>query len=466
MSVRSTMGETMEASVVVNTYNRAQSLERLLPSLEHLTDVRFEVVIVNGPSTDETDSVIDQYRGRVKIVRCATANLSRSRNIGIAAAAGEVVVFIDDDALPATVTWLRQLVDVFNQDDDGHVGAAGGASIHRDTGWCEFDGGWTSDYAEQLFTDQPLPLDEDPTRWYRRTVGNNSAFRRSALVAIGGFDERFAYYLDEADVCVRLARAGYRTVYLENCPVRHYPASSPLGQPFIRNRRLIALSDTYFCLKNGRDRLPRRIAETLRRAPRKHFFRELRTFAEDGRISRPRLWRLRCDWLLGVVQGLVLGLLTPRETARLGDQPAPLSALGHQRRDRTLSVCLLARRIPPDPHAGGIGRYTYDLARGLHQLGHRVTVITEDATPVRHHGLEFRILGVSPGSPPKELRRTPVLACNLGYAASVLDRYRQLVADEGPFDVVHATNWASTPWASRSATLHRWLSCLSRHSST
>ena len=194
-------------------------------------------------------------------------------------------------------------------------------------------------------------------------------------------------------------------------------------------------------MKNGRDRLPRRIAETLRRAPRKHFFRELRTFAEDGRISRPRLWRLRCDWLLGVVQGLVLGLLTPRETARLGDQPAPLSTLGHQRRDRTLSVCLLARRIPPDPHAGGIGRYTYDLARGLHQLGHRVTVITEDATPVRHHGLEFRILGVSPGSPPKELRRTPVLASNLGYAASVLDRYRQLVADEGPFDVVHATNW-------------------------
>ena len=162
MSVRSTMGETMEASVVVNTYNRAQSLERLLPSLEHLTDVRFEVVIVNGPSTDETDSVINQYRGRVKIVRCATANLSRSRNIGIAATAGEVVVFIDDDALPATVTWLRQLVDVFNQDNDGHAGAAGGASIHRDTGWCEFDGGWTSDYAEQLFTDQPLPLDETP----------------------------------------------------------------------------------------------------------------------------------------------------------------------------------------------------------------------------------------------------------------------------------------------------------------
>ena len=441
MRVGNEMRRPMAASVIVNTYNRARSLERLLPSLEHLTGVRFEVVIVNGPSTDDTDRVLDRYHGRVKIARCPTANLSRSRNIGIAAAAAEVVVFIDDDALPAEVTWLSQLVDVFERDGDGQVGASGGASIHRDTAWCEFEGGWTSDYAEQSFTERSRPLGEDPARWYRRTVGNNSAFRRSALVAIGGFDERFRYYLDEADVCLRLARSGYRTVYLENCPVRHYAAVSPLGQPFIRDRRLIAVSDTYFCLKNGNDRLPRRIFETLRRAPRKHFVRELRGLAEEGRISTAKVWRLRFDWLRGVVQGLVLGLLAPRATARLHASPVPLQPFGLQHPDRKLSICLLSRKIPPDPHAGGIGRYTYDLARGLHQLGHRVTVMTEHATPLQHHGLKFQIAGVPPGSPPKDLRRTPVLASNLGYAESVFARYRQLVADEGPFDVVHATNW-------------------------
>ena len=67
---------------------------------------------------------------------------------------------------------------------------------------------------------------------------------RQKLLAIGGFDEHFPYYLDEADVCLRLARAGYETVYLPDAPVRHYPAMSPIGPPFIRNRRLIARSDT------------------------------------------------------------------------------------------------------------------------------------------------------------------------------------------------------------------------------
>jgi glycogen synthase len=194
---------TLTASIVVNTYNRARSLERLLPAFDHLDGARFEVVVVNGPSTDDTEAVLAEYGSRLKVARCHTPNLSRSRNIGIEAAAGDVVVFIDDDAIPAEPAWLARLLEIFDRDIDGRIGAAGGASIHRDTDWTEFAGGWTSDFAEQRFTDLPDVAAETgrgrrarrsrASTWYRRTVGNNSAFRRSALVAIGGFDEHFPY---------------------------------------------------------------------------------------------------------------------------------------------------------------------------------------------------------------------------------------------------------------------------------
>jgi len=434
----------MTASIVINTYNRASCLERLLPSLTRLEGPPFEVVVVNGPSADHTAEVLARHADRIKVVSCDTANLSRSRNLGIAAAAGDIVVFIDDDALPADAGWLQGLVAVFEGDAGDRIGAAGGPSIHRDTEWTEFAGGWTSDYAEQRFTDQPPAGDVDPLRWCRRTVGNNSAFRRSALVEIGGFDEHFAYYLDEADVCLRLVRAGYEVAYVERAAVRHYPAASPLGEPFIRNRRLIARSDAYYCLKNGADVLPIRILKTLRLAPRKHFVRELQGLGDEGRISRSDLVRLRKQCRRGTIQGLGLGLFSRRATPlEASEPPAFVAFQGHSEGggQEPLSIALLSRRIPPDPHAGGVGRYTSDLACGLHELGHRVTVITESDVPVRRERLGFEILGVTPGAPSRLLGQSPVLAQNLAYADAVL-RCLQARANAGDrFDVIHASNW-------------------------
>jgi glycogen synthase len=435
----------LTASIVVNTYNRARCLERLLPSLDHLSSVRFEVVVVNGPSTDDTETVLSRSASRIKVARCETPNLSRSRNIGIRAAAGDIVIFIDDDALPADAMWLERLLTVFEHDVECRLGAAGGASLHRDSDWPEFAGGWTSDYGEQRFTEQPA--DDEPSleptsdRWFRRTVGNNSAFRRSALVEIGGFDEHYPYYLDEADVCVRLARAGYRTAFIDAAAVRHYPASSPIGPPFIRNRRLIARSDTYYALKNGADPLPMRIVRTLALAPQKHFVRELPALVEEGRISGGDLWRLRAQVARGVAQGLILGLTTGRATPLTGEAPPALVPYQQGEPARRLSICLLSRRLPPDPHAGGVGRYTYDLARGLHERGHRVTIVTESDVALHREGLHFDIVGIRPAPLTPGLAQTPVLAQNLAYAESVLTYFQAQERAGRPFDVVHATNW-------------------------
>lgn len=427
----------LTASIVINTFNRARALERLLPSLAQLEGV-FEVIVVNGPSTDDTSDVLARHAHALKILACPVANLSRSRNLGIAAAAGDIVVFIDDDALPGDRAWLTKLLAAFNGDGAAWVGAAGGPSLHRDGDWPEFAGGWTSDYAEQQFADGVV---RGGDRWARRTVGNNSAFRRSALIAIGGFDEHFAYYLDEADVCLRLKRAGYETLYVPEAPVRHYPAMSPIGPPFIRNRRLIARSDTYYCLKNGADGWFTRLWTTLRKAPTKHFVTEVPELVTEGRLQPHEARAIRWQWLRGVAEGLRLGLTAARELPLTGAEPPPFVPYPQTDAGARLSIALCARRIPPDPQAGGVGRYTYDLARGLFERGHDVTLITESTVPVARVGLGFAVVGVREAAPGAGLSQAPVLASNLAYAEAVGRYVRERQRGDAPFDVVHATTW-------------------------
>ncbi|MGH9161087.1 MAG: glycosyltransferase family 2 protein, partial [Vicinamibacteraceae bacterium] len=141
----------MRLSIVINTYNREAYLRRLLATLDHLTDCELEVIVVNGPSTDGTASLLEEWKRRIKVVDCPTRNLSHSRNLGIAAAAGDVVAFIDDDALPVDAAWGARYVDLFARDAEGHVGATGGPVWHHDTPWKEFEAGLTSDYGFQVF---------------------------------------------------------------------------------------------------------------------------------------------------------------------------------------------------------------------------------------------------------------------------------------------------------------------------
>lgn len=64
---------------------------------------------------------------------CPTRNLSASRNLGVEAAAGEIVVFIDDDALPSDEHWLVLYEETLEVEDLNRAGEMGGAVRCRDT---------------------------------------------------------------------------------------------------------------------------------------------------------------------------------------------------------------------------------------------------------------------------------------------------------------------------------------------
>ena len=186
-------------------------LARTIKALQQQDYPSFELIVVSdqfdppGTELDLRHLFFDQ------------ANIAAARNAGLIAAGGDIIAFCDDDSAPEP-TWLERLVQPF---ENKNVGMAGGYVLGRNG---------------IEFQSKPLEIDAEgndgnevfdtgiysPTAGRAlKTTGTNCAFRRAALREIGGFDPAFHYYLDEADVNWRLARAGWHGAVAAEALVHH-----------------------------------------------------------------------------------------------------------------------------------------------------------------------------------------------------------------------------------------------------
>ena len=206
-------------SIVIATDGRAAAVAELLESLPFLEGPPFEVCIVRGPTEDGIADVLETWRGRIKTACNPIRNLSVSRNIGIALAAGEIIAFLDDDAIPET-DWLVDLAEAFQ---DPAVACAGGVNRDRTGSGLQY-GYATANRMGQARWDHTRPADDLCTPGapdFPYTQGTNTAIRRCDLELLGGFDEEYEFYLDETDLCCRLVDAGRLIRQLPRAYVHH-----------------------------------------------------------------------------------------------------------------------------------------------------------------------------------------------------------------------------------------------------
>jgi len=431
-------------SVVVNTYNRAASLRLTLDGLSRLDYPCFEVVVVNGPSTDDTEAVLTDYQGRIKTAQCLERNLSRSRNVGIALAAAPIVAFIDDDAYPDPA-WLDHLAAAYGDDE---VAGAGGP-VYDHTG-AEFQ---TRYIISNRVGGSILTYETNPSAWinvpgarsFGRLIGTNSSFRRDRLIEIGGFDEEFEYFLDETDVCLRLIDAGYVIRQLDDGLVYHkFLPSDIRGETRVARDRYAVLKNTcYFALKNARAGssffdLCAGLADFVE-AQRGDILGNI----EMGFLAPCDLDKFEADVPRAFDAGwqhFLAGGPKTRSAAWFDQRqqpfvPFPIRRVSAQR----LHVALISQDYPPGL-LGGIGRITHILATGLAEAGHVVRVLT---TGAGHNRVDLedgvwvhRIVATSHPAP--GLVEVPQALWD--HAASVLDELHRIDRDR-PIDVVQAPNW-------------------------
>jgi GT2 family glycosyltransferase len=218
----------VEISVVVATYNRRDSLKRLLGSLfeQTLSPARFEVIIVSDGSTDGTADLVRELslsRENLKILELEHGGPGAARNAGARAACGRYLAFTDDDCVPSK-DWLEQLLTVFER--TGAVGVQGRTTTDR--------------LARTPLTHQMEVL----SPWLTAIPTCNAAYRKSAFDRVGGFDEAFPFaHNEDADLAWRLEEVG-KTVFAPEVHVVH----PPRRDRFLKRARWVRFLESEFLL--------------------------------------------------------------------------------------------------------------------------------------------------------------------------------------------------------------------------
>jgi GT2 family glycosyltransferase len=229
-------GAPARVSVVFVTRDRRAELAAALAAVEGARPPAAEVLVVDNGSTDGTRELLAaRYPGVRVLPQTANLGVARGRNVGIAAAAHECVVCIDDDAVPTDPAFLAPLVRRLEAEDDvavvaGRVvDAARGVTLRHE-------------FPRRGLSPREVEREQDVAYF----VGCAFAVRRGAFLAVGGFYERLHYGLEELDLAYRLLEAGWRLRYAPDFVVRHgvgAAAGRGAGWHFhlMRSRVLVAL---------------------------------------------------------------------------------------------------------------------------------------------------------------------------------------------------------------------------------
>jgi len=208
------------ASVLIASHGRPGHLVRALRFIAQSDHPALEVVVA-ADAAGLGALAAAGFAGRIKTREVAVANISVARNAALALAGARIVAFIDDDAVPEP-GWARALAAALA---DPRRVAAGGRVRRR--------GGWEAEAppvaVNALGADHPLgrwadvaagTLAAPAPGLVAKLQGINCAFRADALRAAGGFDPAFAYFLDDADICRRLAARG-TIAFVPGAEVQH-----------------------------------------------------------------------------------------------------------------------------------------------------------------------------------------------------------------------------------------------------
>lgn len=310
------------ASVIVCTLNRRELLADCLASLvgQQVPMSEYDVFVVDNGSTDGTRHQVAEWTTRAPNIRFVMepgTGLARARNAGLRAAGGEVVAFLDDDAV-ASKGWLAAVLHAYDRWPG--VAAVGGPV---ELVWPKRPPAWLSSSFHTWYSGLDLGSEARLLRESEIPFGTNMSLRRDA-VPHGGFALELGHrgrhlgYNDEVELFARLRGDGHEIAYEPAAVVRHRVLPARLSPAWmIRRAYAQGRSDAVLeALSGGRAPLGtnspgsvafRAIARGWRRAIR-------RMMGSDNKPSQLMVEAVRRAQLLGYL--IASYRLSPSHNAR------------------------------------------------------------------------------------------------------------------------------------------------------
>ncbi len=203
------LAESPMVSVVICAYNAERTMRPCLESLRTIDYPNYEVVIVDDGSRDSTAEIAMDFP-EYRLIRQPNKGLSIARNVGMQAARGEIIAYTDSDCV-VDPHWLTLMVRTMT--GSNFDGCGGPNYAPHEEGWV------AGAVAASPGAPCHVLVGDDKAE---HLAGCNMMFRKSALLAIGGFDAQFTAAGDDVDICWRLIDAGYSVGFCPAAFVWHF----------------------------------------------------------------------------------------------------------------------------------------------------------------------------------------------------------------------------------------------------
>lgn len=226
------MAASIRCSIIIPCFNRVDRTIECWRALQEtqVANIPVEVIFIDNGSTDGTSEFLAKTSPAIVIRNEENLGFSKANNQGAARARGDVLIFLNNDTIPAQ-GWLEPLLDLLSKPEIGIVGSKliypDGRIQHAGIIVRERIAGKT-----QLVCDHIHRLSRHDAPWvnverdYQAVTGACLAIRRETFRKLGGFDEEFFNGYEDLDLCFRAREAGLRVVYCPRSLVVHYESSS------------------------------------------------------------------------------------------------------------------------------------------------------------------------------------------------------------------------------------------------
>lgn len=222
----------LSSSVIIASYRRPQHLAKCLEGIARQIVPADEVIVVwqadDWGTRDLCEQLSPTLEGRLKLLHCSIAGIVPAENEGLKCARGEIIAFIDDDAI-APGSWLSKHLEHY---EDEAVGAVGGPALNHTPSGVRFPVQrvkrigkltWYGKFFGNL-NDSVLDAGRDEVVQVDGLAGCNMSLRRSAFER---FEENMRDYWQffELEACQQVRLRGFQIAFDFDNPVLHYPAS-------------------------------------------------------------------------------------------------------------------------------------------------------------------------------------------------------------------------------------------------
>ena len=211
------MNKNKNISIVIATADRSRCVLDCVESFKSQVPENLELIVVDAGSDDPVDEgALKEIWANSRVLRSRERNASIQRNMGVGAAAGDIIIFLDDDTI-VNSGWWPVIIDPLA---DPKVGVVQGGIHSSKKPHLRSDRGGYVKWSG--FTEACLERGENAPREIDSPMTTNMAVHKSVYEAVGGLAPIYVVYDEDVDFGLKVRKAGWKIIHEPRASVYHY----------------------------------------------------------------------------------------------------------------------------------------------------------------------------------------------------------------------------------------------------